>query len=138
MPPAILLAEDDPLDIDLAHVAFARAGWPHPLTVARDGAEALERMAGPAPPAVALLDLKMPGMSGLDLLRARRADPRLRAVPVVVLSSSPEPSDVAACYDAGANAYLVKPAGLGMLAEVAGAVVAAWLVRNVRPPVPAG
>jgi two-component system response regulator len=136
---AILLIEDNPSDIGLTRRAFAKAR----LVVAEDGEEALDylwctgRYAGrdhADVPALALLDLKLPGISGLDVLRRIRADERTRRLPVVILSSSSEDSDVGACYDLGANSYIRKPIDFQKFARSAEQLMQYWLRLNEIPP----
>src|SRR5262245_15221418 len=104
----VLLVDDDPRDMRLTELALAQAGITAGIAKALGGLEAMESLRAD-PPAVVLLDLKMPGMDGLQVLREMRADERLRAVPVVVLTSSREDRDIDDCYASGANAFVVKP-----------------------------
>jgi CheY-like chemotaxis protein len=138
----ILLVEDNPDDLDLALDAFRRNGQSARLRVARDGIEAIEALFGPGgggPPAAArflprliLLDLKLPRMDGLEVLRRIKSDARTRAIPVVILSSSSQERDIEASYRQGANGYIVKPVDFGSFVETVGAVCTYWLVHN-RP-----
>ena len=113
----ILLAEDNPKDADLAIRALRTDGSPAEVILARDGAEVLDclyRRGGfqgrnHGPPALVLLDLKMPKVNGLEVLRQVKADDRLKVIPVVVFTSSFEESDLARTYRLGANAFVVKP-----------------------------
>ncbi|HVW22660.1 MAG TPA: response regulator [Opitutaceae bacterium] len=111
----ILLVEDDPRDVELTLRAFKRARLTNPVRVARDGAEALEILlpagegAGGPPPQLILLDLNLPKVGGLEVLRRLREDPRTRGVPVVVLTVSQQDGDIAACRRLGADTYIVKP-----------------------------
>ena len=109
----ILLVEDDPNDIDLVRRVLRRLGFESRLEVCVDGAEAMQvlenRVARGALPRVVLLDLKLPGLSGVEVLRRIRSIESLVALPVVVLTSSMLGSDVDACYEIGANSYVVKP-----------------------------
>ena len=116
--PTILYAEDDGDDRLLAEMAHRDSGVVNPLVFVGDGAEALEYLrcegryvdrAGDAQPAIVLLDLNMPGIGGLGTLRAMKADPLLRRIPVLMLTTSTSATDIAACYDAGANSYVIKP-----------------------------
>jgi CheY-like chemotaxis protein len=126
----VMLVEDDEDDVDVTLLAFRRAGLTQ-VVVARDGVEALEKLAlGRALPKVIFLDLKMPGLDGIDLLRRLRADERTALLPVVVLTSSTEPSDLEAAYRAGANSYVRKaidPDHFDGLAEQLGRY---WLAVN--------
>jgi CheY-like chemotaxis protein len=139
-PSPILLVEDNPVDVDLTRRAFGRGRLAPPLEVARDGEEALAWIprweAGEPPPAVTLLDLKLPRVDGLEVLRRMKSHPGVRAIPVVVLTSSKEDRDVQAAYDLGANSYIVKPVRFEELVEVAGHIEAYWCLCN-EPPRPA-
>jgi two-component system response regulator len=117
--PTILYAEDDGEDRLLAEMAHHDSGVVNPLVFVGDGGEALEYLrcegryldrAGATQPAIVLLDLNMPGMGGLGTLRAMKADPLLRHIPTLILTTSASAKDIAACYDAGANSYTIKPA----------------------------
>lgn len=127
----VLLVEDNPEDAELALRALAAHGLRESVAVARDGVEAIEHLTQtPHLPRVILLDLKLPRLDGADVLRRVKRDPRWQSIPVVVLTSSREPSDVAECYRLGANSYVVK----ALEAEAHGATVAAvgtyWLRIN--------
>ena len=117
--PTILYAEDDRDDRLLAEMAHRDSGVINPLVFVGGGREALEYLrrtgrhadrVGAPQPAIVLLDLHMPGMSGLETLRAIKTDVLLRRIPVLILTSSTSAEDIAACYDAGANSYTIKPA----------------------------
>jgi len=113
----ILLVEDDPADLDLALLALRKNDIPNPVVVAEDGAEALDFLFGRGKhagkgrqlPALVLLDLKLPGVGGLDVLREMKNDSLIELVPVVVLTSSKERQDVLTSYRLGANSYVQKP-----------------------------
>jgi two-component system, response regulator len=114
----ILLIEDNSSDIDLTKRALEKGRIANELVVARDGKEALDYLLGEGVyagrdvsdlPAVALLDLKLPKVPGLEVLRRVRADARIRRLPIVILTSSKEEQDLAASYDLGANSYIRKP-----------------------------
>lgn len=116
--PAILYAEDDPDDRLLAQMAHRDSGVSNPLVFVGDGKEALEYLrrtgrhtdrAGATQPGIVLLDLNMPRMGGLETLRTMKRDSLLRRIPVLVFSTSASARDIAACYDAGANSYSIKP-----------------------------
>lgn len=114
--PIILLVDDDEDHLFVAERAITRAGIPARLCMARDGKEALrvldqETAPGAGPVALVMLDLRMSGMDGLEMLRDLRSDPRLRAVPVVVISSSDRSEEVREAYARGANSYVVKRFG---------------------------
>jgi CheY-like chemotaxis protein len=138
-PPPILLVEDNPMDVDLALRAFRRRRLTNPVEVARDGEEALGWIArwekGEAPPAVILLDLKLPRVDGLEVLRQLKAHPEFRSVPVVVLTTSKESHDVKRAYELGVNSYIVKPVDFDKFVEVASQIEVYWTVLNARPPV---
>jgi two-component system response regulator len=133
----ILLVEDNPDDEALALRALGRAQVTADIAVARDGAEALAMLGVAAPrgrlPDVVVLDLKLPKLSGIDVLRRLRADPRTVLVPVVVLTSSDEDEDVLACYRAGANSYVRKPVDFEQYATVVGELGRFWLLRSESP-----
>lgn len=139
----ILLVEDNPDDIALTLRALKKNNIANKVAVARDGEEALEyltatgRYAGRAPadrPVVVLLDLKLPKAGGLEVLRAIRANPRTRLLPVVVLTSSSEERDIIASYDLGANSYIRKPVDFNQFVEAVRELGLYWLVLNQAPP----
>jgi CheY-like chemotaxis protein len=138
----ILLAEDDPNDARLTQRALIESKAPPDIVLARDGAEALDCLYrrgtyadhGPAQPCVVLLDLKMPKINGLEVLRAIKNDPALRAIPVVMLTSSRQERDVAESYQLGANAYVVKPVSFQEFREALKQVGSFWAVINELPP----
>ena len=139
----ILIAEDNPKDIELTMAALADHNLVNHVTVVRDGVEAMEylRREGaykerpPGLPAVVLLDIQMPRMDGLEVLRAIRADPALKMLPVVILSSSREEQDVMRSYELGINAYVVKPVKFSEFIEAVKQVGAFWAILN-EPPLP--
>jgi two-component system response regulator len=140
----ILLVEDNPDDVKLALRALKMHRVPNPVVVARDGVEALDYLLGPGSgtpqkplPALVLLDLKLPLISGLEALGRIRADERTRWLPVVVLTTSSEESDMQASYRLGANSYLRKPVDYDTFTETLGKVAAYWLHLNVTPHHPA-
>ncbi|ADC61273.1 response regulator [Allochromatium vinosum] len=130
----ILLVEDNPMDLDLTLRAFRRRKLANPIEVARDGQEALDwipRWAAGAPtPLVVLLDLKLPCLDGLEVLRQFRADPVSEHLPVVVLTSSSEDRDIQAAYRLGANSYIVKPVDFEKFTEVAAQIELYWCLLN--------
>jgi CheY-like chemotaxis protein len=139
----ILLVEDNPSDIDLTKRALANANIANELIVAEDGQEALDYLFGTghyagrdAAPllAVVLLDLKLPKVDGLNVLRRIRADERTKRLPVVILTSSQEEQDIAAGYDLGANSYIRKPVDFSQFAEAIKSMGLYWLVLNEPPP----
>lgn len=133
----IVLIEDNPMDLDLTRRAFVRRRLANPLIIARDGAEAVELFEGwlpdRSPPAVVLLDLKLPKIDGLEVLRRLKAHALLAPVPVVVLTTSTEDADVQMAYRLGANSYIVKPVDFDKFVEVVGQIDLYWLVIN-HPP----
>ncbi len=141
----ILLVEDNPDDVALTLRAFKKNNIHNELHVAHDGAEALERLFGPtgsaaAPddlPAVVLLDLKLPKVDGLEVLRRIRADERTRLLPVVILTSSREEMDLVNGYRLGANSYVRKPVDFGAFLEATRQLGLYWLVLNETPHPPA-
>ncbi|TAA21351.1 response regulator [Pseudoxanthomonas winnipegensis] len=137
----ILLAEDSIADAEMAIDALREANLANPIVHVEDGVEALdyllrrgahaERPEGL--PAVLLLDIKMPRMDGLEVLRAIRSDETLKALPVVILSSSREESDLVRSWDLGANAYVVKPVDIDQFFTAVKALGAFWAVFNEAP-----
>lgn len=138
----ILLCEDSPYDVELTCNALARLRVSNPIDVARDGVEALDylcrrgQFSGRAPgnPVLVLLDLKMPRVDGLEVLRMIRADAALKTIPVVVLTSSREEPDVALSYQLGVNAYVVKPVDSEQFVDSVGRLGLFWLLVNEAPP----
>lgn len=133
---AILLIEDNPDDEVLTRRAFAKNQISTPIIVARDGAEALDMLHGDQPirPAVVLLDLQLPKLSGLEVLARLRADERTRLLPVVVLTTSNEDSDLIASYGRGANSYVRKPIDFESFVKAIGHLGRYWLLLNEPPP----
>ena len=135
----IWLVEDSAEDIELTVTALEESNLANRLIVIRDGAEALERLkklghpGGEPFPSVILLDIKMPKVDGTDALRTIKADPRLRNLPVVVVTSSREGPDVDLCYGLGANAYVVKPVDFGDFFDALKILGKFWAVLNERP-----
>jgi CheY-like chemotaxis protein len=123
--------------VDLTRRAFAKRNIVNPLEVARDGEEALawfQQLAPDSPlPVVVLLDLKLPRVSGLEVLRQIKAHERFARVPVVVLTTSREDGDVKSAYDLGANSYIVKPVEFEKFIDVAAQIDLYWCVLNQRP-----
>jgi CheY-like chemotaxis protein len=137
----ILLVEDNPDDVELAKRALKKNNIMNEVTLARDGAEALEllhgRPAGAVPsihPTVVLLDLKLPKVDGLEVLRRIRADERTRTLPVVVLTSSKEEKDLVESYNLGANSYIRKPVDFTQFTEAVRQLGLYWLLLNEAPP----
>jgi two-component system response regulator len=140
---AVLLVEDNPSDVDLMKRAFRKARISNELVVAQDGEEAMDYVGGAGKwagrdvedmPALALVDLKLPGISGIEVVRRIRRDPRTRRLPVVILTSSREEQDLAAGYDAGVNSYLCKPVDFSEFAKLMENLGLYWLLLNERPP----
>lgn len=135
--PLVLLVEDSPDDIDFAVRTLAKSPIVHRLVVAEQGQEALALLSEAARmpagsgrfwPSLILLDLNTPGMTGVELLGRLKADDLLRSIPVVVLSTSRQPSDVEQCYRLHANAYHVKPHDFAAYQQTLLAIVEYWLV----------
>ncbi|MFC4061501.1 response regulator [Planomonospora corallina] len=136
---SVLLVEDNPDDLELTMHALRRGGFANDITVARDGAEALDYLfcrgphAGVTPPPrprVILLDVKLPKVDGIEVLEAVRADARTRRIPVVMLTSSAEDRDLEACYALGVNSYIVKPVEIDRFFHAIQQVGMYWLVLN--------
>jgi CheY-like chemotaxis protein len=135
--PPIFLVEDNPMDVDLALRAFKKRRLLNHIEVTRDGEEALAWIprweAGEPLPAVILLDLKLPRVDGLEVLRQIKANVKLRGVPIVVLTTSADNHDVKKAYELGANSYIVKPVDFDKFVEVASQIEVYWTVLNARP-----
>ncbi len=135
--PSILLVEDNPMDLDLTLRAFSKKKFVNDIQIARDGEEALAFFprweAGEALPAVILLDINLPKVNGLEVLRQLKAHERFRRIPVVVLTSSREDRDLKAAYDLGVNSYIEKPVSFSKFIEVAEQIELYWCVLNERP-----
>jgi two-component system, response regulator len=138
----ILLAEDNPSDIKLALHAFKTNNLANHIHVVRDGAEALEfifctdRYAGrniADAPKVILLDLKLPLVDGIEVLRRIKADSRTQMIPVVVMTTSKEERDIVESYQLGVNSYIVKPVDFDQFTEVVRQLGYYWLLLNQRP-----
>jgi two-component system response regulator len=129
--------EDNNEDLELTLRALKQHRLANRIHVARDGAEALDFLKKPGSqlPKVVLLDLKLPKISGLEVLQAIRADERTRALPVVVLTSSREEPDVRRCYDLGVNSYIVKPVDFDAFVKAVAEVGLYWLLLNQPPAV---
>jgi CheY-like chemotaxis protein len=132
----ILLVEDNPMDVDLTLRAFKRRRVSNTILVARDGEEALAWLprweAGEPWPAVILLDLKLPKVDGLEVLRRIKQHPTLCVIPVVVLTTSEESADVQGAYQLGVNSYIVKPVEFEKFMEVSEKLELYWTVVNKR------
>jgi two-component system response regulator len=142
-PGILLLVEDNPSDVDLTARALRKSRIANPLVVVQDGQEALDYLFGThldrartpeEMPALVLLDLNLPRIDGLTVLRRMRGDPRTRRVPVVILTTSLEERDLIQGYDLGANSYVRKPVRFEQFAQVIEELGMYWLVLNEPPP----
>lgn len=155
----LLLVEDDPNDVELTLHVFRKYHLANSIHVARDGAEALDfllgvdpdgtaarradgdaarRFGADPPPKLILLDLKLPKVDGIEVLRRLRADERTRTIPVVVLTSSQDDRDLIESYQLGVNSYVVKPVDFGQFAQCAQTLGLYWLLLNHSPPATGG
>ncbi|MEO5988809.1 MAG: response regulator [Candidatus Eisenbacteria bacterium] len=139
----ILLVEDNPDDVALTIRAFQKNNFSNPIVMAHDGAEALEYLFCSGRysdrddsdmPSLILLDLKLPKVDGLEVLRQLRADPRTQLVPVLILTSSSEANDVTRGYRLGANSYVCKPVDYADFLETTRQLGLYWLMVNQPPP----
>jgi CheY-like chemotaxis protein len=139
----ILLVEDNPDDEEFTLRSLHRANVTNEIVVARDGSEAIDYLFGQGAhagrdtsvtPAVVLLDLKLPKLGGIDVLRRIRADPATRFIPVVVLTSSSEEEDMLDSYESGANSYVRKPVAFAAFADAVAKLGAYWMLLNEPAP----
>jgi len=139
----ILLVEDNPDDVELTLSALRKHKLANNIEIARDGEEALDFLfcRGPHsnrsfdhPPRLVLLDLKLPKVDGIEVLRALKSDPRTKAIPVVILTSSREEKDMVNSYKLGVNAYIQKPVDFKQFSEMVESTGLFWLVVNQPPP----
>jgi two-component system, response regulator len=139
----ILLVEDNPDDEELTLLSLRKNNLAHDITVVRDGVEAIEFLFGSNQyagrdvsvlPTVILLDLKLPKLDGLGVLKKLRADDRTRTLPVVVLTSSSQDADVIASYNLGANSYVRKPVEFGAFVDAVSSLGLYWTLLNRPPP----
>jgi two-component system response regulator len=139
----ILLVEDNPNDIELTARAFQKSNVANEIVVARDGEEAIDYLFATGShanrdakvmPEVVLLDMKLPKIDGLGVLRRMRADERTKRLPVVVLTSSKEEKDIVSSYDLGANSFVRKPVDFSQFIDAARQLGLYWLVMNEPPP----
>ena len=142
-PASIFLVEDNPMDVELIIDAFKEARLSNQIVVAKSGKEALEYLLGEAGfsdrnkyplPDIILLDLKLPGIDGHEVLRRIKSTIKLKRLPVIILTSSKDEGDRAMSYDNGANSYLVKPVAFDEFLKVVKQVSDYWLTLNVEPP----
>ena len=137
----ILLVEDDPRDIELIMNAFTDCSLANEMAIAHDGVEALDYLyrrgvsarREEGNPAVIMLDLKLPRVDGLEVLRTLKSDEKLRCIPVVVMTSSHESSDLKECYQLGVNAYVVKPLKIKEFVEAIQKIGMFWALINEPP-----
>ncbi len=140
----ILLVEDNPDDRELMRLAFSQGEVPHNLIVVSDGVEALNYLLGQEPfrdrdltcmPALIILDLNLPKINGIEVLRRIRANPQTKLLPVVIISSSNEPQDLIDSYINGCNSYIRKPIHFTQLQNFVREISTYWLTVNQLPPV---
>jgi two-component system response regulator len=140
----ILLVEDNPTDLELALRVFKKHPLAYRIAIARDGVEALDFLFGTGPhsdrgslqiPKVILLDLKLPKIGGLEVLRRIKGDPRTRTIPVVVLTSSREEKDLMESYHLGVNSYIVKPVDFDQFSNCLKEIGMYWLLSNAPPKI---
>jgi CheY-like chemotaxis protein len=135
----ILLVEDNPMDLDLTLQALEGNGVANPIVACRDGEEALEYMERHRSPGdlqvpiVVLLDLRLPKVDGIEVLRQARSDPVWRQVPIVVMTTSRENRDIETAYGLGVNSYIVKPVDFLTFTEVVKSIKVYWLLTNEPP-----
>ncbi len=138
-PVEVLIVEDDPHDLEMTLRAFKKARLANRVEVARDGVEALNVLFGDgtrapeAVPRLVLLDLKLPKVDGLEVLRRLKSDPRTRHVPVVMLTSSKEQNDIVESYELGVNSYIVKPVSFDGFLDAVSQLGLYWLLLNQTP-----
>jgi len=141
-PRTVLLAEDDPHGVELTLAALKPYGLDQRVEVVEDGEKALEFMhrrgryadRAPGNPAVILLDLKMPKVDGLEVLRDVKTHPEMSSTPIVVMTSSTEPSDLEESYRLGTNAFVVKPIGVSEFVKTLASIGSFWSQLNEPPP----
>lgn len=138
----LLLVEDNPQDLELTLRALKKANLVNSIKIARDGAEALEFLFGSPDhmdrriengPTIILLDLKLPKVDGLEVLKRVKSDARTQSIPVIILTSSREQVDIAECYKLGANSYIVKPVDFEGFATAVRDLGFYWLLLNQSP-----
>lgn len=139
---SVLLVEDNPNDVELTKEALVEHNLANKIVVVHDGAEALDylycrgkfRQVNPATPAVVLLDLKLPKIDGLEVLRIIKRDEELKTIPIVILTSSREERDVVESYKLGVNAYVVKPVDIRQFIDAVRQLGVFWAILNEVPP----
>ena len=137
----ILVVEDNPMDLDFLLQAFEEHGVLNPVSICRDGEEALEFIDAhvspddPNLPLLVLLDLRLPKVDGVDVLRKARQHPVWKQIPVVVVTTSRENADISKAYELGVNSYIVKPVDFTAFAAVVKQIKCYWLLTN-EPPFP--
>lgn len=133
----ILLVDDNPMDVELTLRAFRRSNLANPILVARDGRDALDWIprweAGEPTPIVILLDVNMPKIGGLEVLKQLKSHPELRRIPVVMLTTSEVNRDIKSAYDHGANSYIVKPVDFDNFSVVSEHIKIYWHKINKLP-----
>ena len=126
----VLLVEDNPMDVDLTLRAFSKRNIKNPIYIARDGEEALAWIdkwdKGEPLPVVILLDLKLPRIDGLEVLKGIKSHERYRIIPVVIITTSSEDKDIKRAYDMGANSYIIKPVNFEKFIEVVAQIELYW------------
>ena len=138
----ILIVEDNDMDLDLCLQAFKEHAIANPVLICHDGAEAVtfvdahKEADDPQLPLLVLLDLRLPKVDGLEVLRHARRDPVWKRVPFVVLTTSREDQDIAAAYDLGGNSYIVKPVDFASFVDVVKQLKMYWILTNVPPFAP--
>ena len=134
---AILVIEDNPMDVELVRRALERRHTANPIEVIEDGAVALEQIheweAGKPSPILILLDLQLPGASGLEVLRQIKTHPQFSGIPVIILTASGEDADVKTAYELGANAYIVKPIDFDRFLQVTDQIELYWTILDRLP-----
>jgi CheY-like chemotaxis protein len=132
----IMLVEDNPIDLDLTRRAFLRHKLVNRIEVARDGEEALAFIprweAGEPVPILILLDLKLPKIDGLEVLRRLKSHPKYRTIPVIILTTSAELRDIQEAYELGGNSYIVKPVDFDKFVDVASQIEIYWCALNTQ------
>jgi two-component system, response regulator len=130
----ILVVDDSPNDVALLQRAFDRVGVQNPLAVCKGGDEAIQYLLSHELPCVMLLDLRMPATNGFDVLKRVKADPKLKELIVIVLTTSGEVSDIRRAYELGANSFLTKPVNLDEFQDMVSAFHKYWVMTNRPAP----